>query len=515
MTTASRSMNYPGSVDADSRARARDSKPRKKPKRPRSGALTPFDRYSRFAETSRYGKRRRKRIRKRNALVISLITVFLILAAAAAAVYYLLFSLDLALSKNIDIEAIDAVTVDRDKPGDPFWALLQGTDNYDPNEIARSDTLILARIDPARKTAALVSIPRDTYVYIPGFWHDKINSAYTWGSIYDGYTGPGLSIATVTALTGIEITYYAQIDISGFRNVVDALGGVRVDVAVDVYNDYDYNAPAYWSYYPAISKGEDQLLTGEYALLFCRSRYYGIGDYQRQANQRTFLQALARQTLAADPVTIANTVKMICDMTSTNITSTEIIALARSMRGMEETDIYTYSLPCYSDYDYEREISYEKPDMAKVKILMESLDAGIYPDPDELGLIRQGTTPDSYKPKTGNISDTLIGGPSIVETADFVVDSRNGCGIAGCATAISDYLVSAGYQRGEIGNTSAFMYRQTLIIFKNDSDRLAAEDIRIRLGFGRVITSLGRYDFNGNILIVVGDDFELRDFGKP
>ena len=532
MSTASRSMNYYEPLGAGSRALENNSRAlergslssrndstaqKKKPSRrkSRSRSLTAYEKYSRFGETKSYGKRRRKRIRRRNALVISLVTVFMILLAAVATVYIFftsfLSSITYTMQKDLDMDILANLVVEREKPDDPFWILLQGTDNYDAGEVARSDTMILARIDPAHKTAALISIPRDTYVDIPGFWKDKINAAYTWGSVYAGYTGYEVSINTVTNLTGIQIAYYAQIDINGFQGVVDSLGGVVVDVAVDVYNDYDHRAPAFLSSNPAIAKGEQQLLSGEYALLFVRSRYYPIGDYQRQANQRTFLQALARQTLASDPKTIVSTITAICEMTSSNITAEEIAALARDLRGMKETDIYTYSLPCYSWYDYDREISYEMPDMDKIRLLMAAIDAGNFPDPDELGLTRQGTTPASYKPKTGSLSDQPFYRPPEVKTEDYILDVRNGCGIAGCAIATADRFIAVGYQQGEIGNTLVWEYPDTLIIYQNDTDRDAALDIRMRLGYGRVIPSLERYDFLGNILIVVGDDYGIRN----
>jgi hypothetical protein len=87
------------------------------------------------------------------------------------------------------------------------------------------------------------------------------------------------------------------------------------------------------------------------------------------------------------------------------------------------------------------------------------------------------------------------------------VDVRNGYGTPGAATSVSDMLALAGYKQGEIGNANTLVYKETLIIYRGDEDRQAALDIKARLGYGRVIPSMERYSFEGNLLVVVGGDF--------
>jgi hypothetical protein len=114
--------------------------------------------------------------------------------------------------------------------------------------------------------------------------------------------------------------------------------------------------------------------------------------------------------------------------------------------------------------------------------------------------------PDSYLPSTA-AADQLAGQASSITTNDYVVDVRNGYGIQGSATGISDMLVLAGYQRCEIGNANSFVYDTTLIIYRDEKDRAVADDIRKRIGYGKVIASLDQYTFDGNILVVVGGEF--------
>jgi hypothetical protein len=152
------------------------------------------------------------------------------------------------------------------------------------------------------------------------------------------------------------------------------------------------------------------------------------------------------------------------------------------------------------------DVSYVVADEYETRELIAALNAGEYLDYSEQTY--QGQIPDSYKPRQiGSATDQLADQVSNVDTSQYSVSVRNGYGIAGAATSVSDMLALAGYQQQEIGNANSLVYRETLIIYRDDSDREAADDIRARLGYGRVIPSLGRYAFVGNILVVVGGDF--------
>ena len=464
------------------------------------------DKYSRFSSSSSYVKQRRSRIRRKQALISTLITLMALLIAGTVAVYVWMQSLDESLGHGIDRETLGEVLVQPEQPGDPFWMLLVGRD-LENGGISRADTIILAYIDPGHKQAALVSIPRDTRVAIPGLWTDKINAAYAYGMLYSGHTGPELLTRTVLEFTGIDVAGYVEIDLDGLVAVVDALGGVVVDVPVSIIGDREAGAVDVYA-------GEQQLLDGEHAMVFVRSRskFYALGDYQRQANQRTFLQALAKQVLSADVFTMASTITRVCEMTRSSFTLDDIIQIARGMRGVQETDIYTYSIPCVSQSILVDDmwISFEIPDVEKTRALFAAISTGAFPDPVEWGLTRQGEVPESYKPNfKENMTDIMYEPPAPVVPSEYIVDVRNGYAIQGSATAVSNFLASAGYIQGEIGNTKEPVYVDTVIIYRSDEHRAAAEDIFERLGYesARIVPSLGRYSFKGDILVLVGGDF--------
>jgi LCP family protein required for cell wall assembly len=474
----------------------------------RSHSAVDAKKLSRNGSADGYAQLRKKRARKKTIIMgLSIALVSLLAAIVVAATVWVLWlngelGRDLLGNQaNFDSGVYEGLFVEPEKPEDPFWILLMGTDDREGYEVPRTDTLILARVDQKNKRASLISIPRDLYVEIPGYGYNKINAAYTFAELEEPGSGAALTIKTVQNLAGVQISYFAQINFTGLENLVDGLGGVEVDVPVDIVNDPDSGG---LDIYAGV-----QTLDGAHALTFCRARNsFDQGDYQRQANQRTFLQALAKQVLASDPPTIANTVSNMATMTFTNMDVAKLVKIAQGMQGMEESGIYTYHLPASSDSVYigEDKLSVEILDSYAWQELITALDAGEYPELQDDP--RAGVVPDSYLPSsTPGAVDQTAGGASSIDASQYLVDVRNGCGIQGSATSVSDMLALAGYQRGEIGNANAYVYDETLIIYQDETSKAAAEDIRRRLGYGKTIASLGRYSFTGNILVVVGNDF--------
>ena len=456
--------------------------------------------YSRSASQGGYVQQRSKRNTKRRVLIGITVTLVAILVAGVSTAFGLMAFLNNELQGGINRAALSPVTVDRVAPEDPFWMLLVGTDwDEEGGNTFRADVVMLAHINPGKKEAALVSIPRDTKVNLGVYGINKINAAYTFGEIEaeqgENNSGPANLIRVVTDLTGADISAYAQVDFDGLKGLVDAMGGVNVVVPLDIIGDREAG--------PVDVYAGDQVLDGEAALVFARSRQYDIGDFQRQANQRTLLQAIANKILSQDVVSIFSSVTQIAKMTSTSMDIEEVASIAQSLHGMQAGDIYTYSLP--SDISDIAGISYVVVDEARAKQLISAIGRGEYPDYSEETY--QGETDDSYKPTGLVASDNLQGHVSTIDVTQYLIAVRNGYAIPGCATAVSDMLAIAGYQQGEVGNANTFVYEETLIIYRDDTDREAAEDIRSRLGYGRVIPSLGRYTFEGNILVVVGGDF--------
>ncbi|GAA2756010.1 LCP family protein [Actinopolymorpha rutila] len=150
----------------------------------------------------------------------------------------------------------------------------------------RSDTIMVLHITGDRKAAYLISIPRDSWVEIPGHRPNKINAAYSFG-------GPPLYIQTVEKLTGLRIDHLAVIDWTGFKALTDALGGVQVSFQQETRF-------ASGKMYPA----GQHTLSGEEALDYVRERHHlRNGDFGRMQRQQNFLRALMRQTMSDGTLT--------------------------------------------------------------------------------------------------------------------------------------------------------------------------------------------------------------------
>jgi polyisoprenyl-teichoic acid--peptidoglycan teichoic acid transferase len=171
--------------------------------------------------------------------------------------------------------------------GGPENILILGSDKRanlreDPG---RSDTTILLRLDPDRSAIAVMSIPRDLKVEIPGYGTEKFNAAYTYG-------GPKLTLQVVKELTGLPINHVVNVDFLGFVRAVDAIGCVYVDVDRRYYHS-NVGVPASEQYSEINVKPGYQLLCGKKALQYVRYRHTDT-DIVRSARQQDFLSA-ARQ----------------------------------------------------------------------------------------------------------------------------------------------------------------------------------------------------------------------------
>ena len=173
--------------------------------------------------------------------------------------------------------------------GEPQTIMLIGSDRraestVDDSTGARSDTIMLVRLDPSERATALLSLPRDLKVHIPGYGTDKINAAYSLG-------GPKLTLRTVTKVTGIPVNHVVNIDFKGFKAAVNALGCPYIDIDRRYFNDNSGYEPDYATI--DIQSGY-QKLCGQDALDYVRYRHEDT-DIVRAARQQEFLRQIKQQ----------------------------------------------------------------------------------------------------------------------------------------------------------------------------------------------------------------------------
>jgi LCP family protein required for cell wall assembly len=260
------------------------------------------------------------------------IPIVLILAVVIAAFGFMM-SIDAKLAIDPvemgDLEqALAPKAEDPQESQEPYYILVLGSDAREGDTVSRSDTIMLCRLDPETKRVSILSIPRDTKVELAGYGTQKINAAMAYG-------GPAGAVDAVSDFVGVKISHIVMIDFEGFVDVVDELGGITI------------NVPAYSSYNGIELQPGVQTLNGEQALTFVRDRKnYGLGDFQRGANQRTFLKAVIKKVLQAPATDIPGLVNSLAGGARTDLTTTQFIDLALSFRGMDaDADMYVGQVP--------------------------------------------------------------------------------------------------------------------------------------------------------------------------
>lgn len=229
--------------------------------------------------------------RTKRAIIWSAVGV-LVVAAALVAYYFIAIynQVDDFQKTGEDSPFYNVKPTETKVPEPPKWEgtervniLLMGVDarGLKKGEIPRSDTMLVASLDPVAKKVNLFSIMRDTYTKIPDHGSDRINSAITHG--------PNTAMKAVSDLLGIPIQYYVYTDFQGFIELVDAVGGVDFYVEKDMH----YTSKADNHEYDIDLKKGQQHLDGNTALQYVRFRHDAMSDFTRTERQRNFLKAVA------------------------------------------------------------------------------------------------------------------------------------------------------------------------------------------------------------------------------
>jgi LCP family protein required for cell wall assembly len=199
--------------------------------------------------------------------------------------------------------------------------------------VQRSDAMMLIHIDADRQNVTAISIPRDSWVEVPGYGMAKINAAFSYG-------GPSLAVQTVERLTDVHIDHFAMVDWEGFRELTDAVGGVTVRIPRTVY---DSARGITWN-------AGEHVLSGQDALDYVGQRY-GLpgGDLGRVRRQQAVLATLAEETLdmRSSPRLVLGFVDMLTRHVSVDDewSTPEMTSLAWSLRDVGGDDVHYLTAP--------------------------------------------------------------------------------------------------------------------------------------------------------------------------
>ena len=247
----------------------------------------------------------------------SAVIVAVTAAATAASILLYIGSIADALSHNNKLQSKVERILAQTHGGEPENILIVGSDKRasEPEDPGRSDTTLLLRLDPDKNAIALMSIPRDLKVEIPGFGTEKFNAAYTYG-------GPKLTLQVVKELTGLPINHVVNVDYLGFVRAVDAIDCVYVDVDRRYYHS-NVGVPPSEEYAEINVQPGYQLLCGKKALQYVRYRHTDT-DLVRAARQQDFLSA-ARQRVPIDQLVLGRNelIEIFTRYTTSDISDTE------------------------------------------------------------------------------------------------------------------------------------------------------------------------------------------------
>ena len=200
----------------------------------------------------------------------------------------------------------------------------------------RSDTIVVVHVPADRQSLSVMSIPRDSWLEVPGFGEAKINAALAYG-------GVPLAVQTVEGVLGARIDHVAVVDFAGFAAMTDALGGVDIDnpIAFESYHLAGYAFP----------QGM-QHLNGTEALAFARERYaFADGDFQRVRNQQLLISALLsglmHKSVLSNPVTMGGVVDAVRPHLAIDdeLSATALVNLGVELRDVRSTDVTFFTIP--------------------------------------------------------------------------------------------------------------------------------------------------------------------------
>ena len=365
--------------------------------------------------------------------------------------------------------------------------LVMGLDyrDWEAGETPHSDTMILFTMDPLNKTAAIVSIPRDLWVGVPGFDYEKINTAYYLGEL-NKLPGGGAALAsrTVEEFLGIPIDYYAQVDFSAFVKFIDDIQGVKLDLKEPITLD----RLGKWN--TVTLPAGIITLPGDYTLAYVRNRYTEGGDFDRAARQQEVIMAIRDRILEFDmlPSLVANAPQIYEDLSAginTNMTLNQVIKLAWSAMDIDRDNIHQVI------------ISNQYVTLGKSP---KGLDI-LVPIPDKIRLLR-----DEVFDTGGAIGPVGEGDlVSLVAEESARVSVRNGSYLGGLAEMTADWMRTQGVNVVEETNADYAVYSSiTVYNAKPYALRWLSETVGVN---SNMIT----YAYNPNatmdLVIVLGDDW--------
>lgn len=237
--------------------------------------------------------------------------------------------------------------------------MILGVDRRE-DDVGRSDTMMVTAVDMDQKKAALLSVPRDTRVKIDGYGYEKINHAYAYG-------GHKLSQDAIENLLGVSIDHYILIDTKAFERIIDAIGGIDINVEKRMYYEdpWDDNGGLVIDLYPG-----EQHLDGQKAIQYVRYRD-GEGDIGRIGRQQHFIKAVLAKVISPEMLPrLPKLVEEVSSAIKTDMSLAELLEFANTMKSVHDNGLTAQMVP--GQPAYIDDVSYWIPDITDLRALLAS-----------------------------------------------------------------------------------------------------------------------------------------------
>ena len=397
---------------------------------------------------------------------------------------------------------------------DKINILVMGVDER-ADDVGRSDTMFVVTIDTKTKSVAMLSIPRDTRVRIPGNGWDKINHAYANG-------GHKLTQQAVEGLMGITIDHYVMINFNGFQKIVDAVGGVDIDVDKRMYYEdpYDGNGLVI-NLKPGL-----QHMDGQTAIKYVRYRDEE-GDIGRIQRQQKFIKALFKEVASPSVITkIPAVIREVSATVKSDLSTTEMINLAQIMNDAYKQGLKTDMIP--GKPAYIDEVSYWLPDLMALRqhmaqtlgvkmddklVTASRREASEYETsiPKEMKIVevpkavQQPKAPtDATKPKTADKPSITTSNVPDSASSKIRVEVVNASGSADAGNKVASVLRSQGFEVSGV-STLTTPYPNTVVISNSTSSTVLNKFSGVPFKYKLQINK--DEDSNIQATVVVGKDY--------
>jgi LCP family protein required for cell wall assembly len=382
---------------------------------------------------------------------------WLLIGAGFFAAYFLsLFITGLFLVKFMSLEFLFSLMPKDELKGVNILAF--GVD--DTRSVKRADTIVVFHLDSERKRVGTLSIPRDTRVKVEGYGHTKINHTFAHG-------GVDLLRQSVSDFLGVPIDYYVKVNLNGVIKVVDALGGVEIDVDKElVYTDQAAGL------YIQIEKGK-QVLNGEKVMHYLRFRHDSEGDIGRIRRQQKFMTAVAgKVTSPTGLFELPSLIRTLNSIFDTDLSMPQMISMGLQFKdafvsGAVDKGTVPGAITLING------ASYWRPDIAKLdKVVTEALlgfgEDDIIVEDTRVVTVDEEASQDDRRIVTTKevrrVTEQSEMAPEILQRTGMKVEVLNGLGVKGVAQEASALLKDQGVQVTRFGNAGSFSYDETLIV---------------------------------------------------